>query len=231
MGQLILLRHGQSTWNLEEKFTGWTDVDLTEKGVEEAIAAGRLMASEGLAPDILHTSLLRRAIKTSDLALEELGRSWIPVYRHWRLNERHYGALQGHTREEMKERFSSEQVRQWRRSYDVVPPTLDRNDPSHSRHDLRYSDLAPEIIPDAECLKDVRERMLPYFYDVMVPQLLAGKSLLVSAHGNSLRAMVMHLEDIDREEILTLEIPNGLPIVYDVDQNLKATRTHWLGRD
>lgn len=229
MGQLILLRHGQSTWNLEQKFTGWVDVDLTEQGKVEAVKAGQMMLEEGLLPDVLHTSLLRRAIKTSDMALDVMGRSWIPVSRHWRLNERHYGVLQGKTRESVKSIYSSEQVRQWRRSYDVVPPPLSRDDPEHAIFDIRYSNLAPEVLPDSECLKDVLGRMLPYYYDIMVPQLKAGLSLLVSAHGNSLRAMVMHLEEIDRDEILTLEIPNGTPIVYDVDHDLVATRTHWLG--
>ncbi len=230
MGQLILLRHGQSIWNLEQKFTGWVDVDLTEKGKDEALDAGKMMNEEGLKPDIVHTSLLRRSIKTSDMALDVMGRSWIPVYRHWRLNERHYGALQGQTREGVKKIYSSEQVRKWRRSYDVVPPALSRDDPGHPVHDTKYQNLAPEVLPDSECLKDVLSRMLPYYYDVMVPQLKAGLSLLVSAHGNSLRALVMHLEDIGREEILNLEIPNGVPIVYDVTEDLVATRTHWLER-
>lgn len=230
MGQLILLRHGQSTWNLEQKFTGWVDVELTPQGVDEAIEAGKMMLEEELFPDVVHTSLLRRAIRTSDIALDVMSRSWIPVHRHWRLNERHYGALQGKTREEVKKVYSSDQVRQWRRSYDVVPPGLERNEPSHPIFDTRYANIAKELLPDSECLKDVLQRMLPYYYDVMVPQLKAGLSLLVSAHGNSLRALVMHLENIERDEILTLEIPNGAPIVYDVNEELVASRTHWLRR-
>ncbi len=228
MGQLILLRHGQSTWNLEKKFTGWIDVPLTDQGIAEARRAGELMLNEGLKPDIAHTSLLTRAIRTSDLALEVMDRSWIPVQRHWRLNERHYGALQGLNKEETKVKFSPEQVQLWRRSYDVVPPALDRSDPTHSIYDPRYASVAPELIPDTECLATVLERMLPYYYDVMVPQLQAGLSLLVSAHGNSLRAIVMHLEEISKESILDVEIPNGVPIVYDIDERLTATRTHWL---
>ncbi len=229
MGQLILLRHGQSAWNLENRFTGWIDVDLSEQGVEEAIKAGQIMASEGLTPDLVHTSVLDRAIRTTELALREMGRTWLPVQRHWRLNERHYGALQGLNKDEMRKKYSDEQVHLWRRSYDVRPPALDRSDPTHSVHDPRYADVPPELVPDAECLADVRARMLPYYYDVMVPQLRAGMSLLVSAHGNSIRALIMYLETISEEEIPSLEIPNGVPIVYEVDERLSATRTHWLG--
>ena len=229
MGQLILLRHGQSAWNLENRFTGWIDVDLSEKGVEEAIKSGQIMATEGLAPDLVHTSVLDRAIRTAELALREMGRTWLPVQRHWRLNERHYGALQGLNKDEMRKQYSPEQVHLWRRSYDVRPPALDRSDPTHSVHDPRYADVPSELVPDAECLGDVRERMLPYYFDVMVPQLRAGMSLLVSAHGNSIRALIMYLENISEEEIPSLEIPNGVPIVYEVDDKLNATRTHWLG--
>ncbi len=229
MGQLILLRHGQSAWNLENRFTGWIDVDLSEQGVEEAIKSGQIMAAEGLAPDLVHTSVLDRAIRTAELALREMGRTWLPVQRHWRLNERHYGALQGLNKDEMRKQYSPEQVHLWRRSYDVRPPALDRSDPTHSVHDPRYADVPSELVPDAECLGDVRERMLPYYFDVMVPQLRAGMSLLVSAHGNSIRALMMYLENISKEEIPSLEIPNGVPIVYEVDDKLNATRTHWLG--
>ncbi len=229
MGQLILLRHGQSAWNLENRFTGWIDVDLSEQGVEEAIKSGQIMAAEGLTPDLVHTSVLDRAIRTAELALREMGRTWLPVQRHWRLNERHYGALQGLNKDEMRKQYSPEQVHLWRRSYDVRPPALDRSDPTHSVHDPRYADVPSELVPDAECLGDVRERMLPYYFDVMVPQLRAGMSLLVSAHGNSIRALMMYLENISEEEIPSLEIPNGVPIVYEVDDKLNATRTHWLG--
>ncbi len=229
MGQLILLRHGQSAWNLENRFTGWIDVDLSEQGVEEAIKSGQIMAAEGLTPDLVHTSVLDRAIRTAELALREMGRTWLPVQRHWRLNERHYGALQGLNKDEMRKQYSPEQVHLWRRSYDVRPPALDRSDPTHSVHDPRYADVPSELVPDAECLGDVRERMLPYYFDVMVPQLRAGMSLLVSAHGNSIRALIMYLENISEEEIPSLEIPNGVPIVYEVDDKLNATRTHWLG--
>ncbi len=230
MGQLTLLRHGQSTWNLEDRFTGWIDVDLTKKGEDEARNAGRALLEAEIIPDILHTSVLKRAIKTGEIALDEMGLNYIDVQRHWRLNERHYGSLQGKNKEETKERFSREQVRLWRRSFDTPPPALEVDDPSHPRHDRRYKNVASELLPNTECLKDVLERMLPYYFDVMVPQLKAGRSLLVAAHGNSLRALVMHLESLNSEEILNFEIPNGQPIVYSIDENLNATRTHWLGR-
>ena len=230
MGQLILLRHGQSTWNLEGKYTGWIDVPLTSGGEEEAKRAGELMLEEGLVPDIVHTSVLTRAIRTAEISLEVMDRNWIPVQRHWRLNERHYGALQGLNKEETKVQYSPEQVHLWRRSFDVVPPELARTDPTNSLYDPRYANVAPELIPNAECLADVLARMLPYYYDVLVPQLKAGLSLLISAHGNSLRALVMHLESISAQDILGVEIPNGVPIVYDVDVNLKANRTHWLAQ-
>ena len=230
MGQLTLLRHGQSTWNLEDRFTGWIDVDLTEKGEQEARDAGKALLEAGITPDILHSSVLKRAIKTGEIALDAMGLNYIEVQRHWRLNERHYGSLQGKNKEETKERFSREQVRLWRRSFDTPPPELDVDDPTHPRHDRRYKNVAPELLPNTECLKDVLERMLPYYFDVMVPQLKAGRSLLVAAHGNSLRALVMHLESLNSEEILNFEIPNGQPIVYSVDEDLNATRTHWLGR-
>lgn len=228
MASLILLRHGQSTWNFEERFTGWVDVDLTEKGVEEAYQAGRRLLEENIDIDVVHTSVLLRAIRTVDAALHAYGRSWVPVYKHWRLNERHYGALQGYNREEMAKIHSPEQVRIWRRSYDVRPPLLDMEDERHPRFDPRYSQLAPDVLPRGECLKDVLERMLPYFFDAIVPDLKNGKNVLVSAHGNSLRAMIKHLENIGDEEILDLEIPNGIPIVYNFDENFKAEKTHNL---
>lgn len=228
MASLILLRHGQSTWNFEERFTGWVDVDLTEKGVDEASEAGRRLLDEDIDIDVVHTSVLLRAIRTVDAALYSYGRSWVPINKHWRLNERHYGALQGHTRAEIAKTHSPEQVRVWRRSYDVRPPLLELDDERHPRFDPRYQHLAKEVLPQGECLKDVLERMLPYYFDAIVPDLMNGKNVLVSAHGNSLRAMIKHLEGIGDEEILDLEIPNAIPIVYEFDKNFKATKTHHL---
>jgi 2,3-bisphosphoglycerate-dependent phosphoglycerate mutase len=227
---LVLLRHGESTWNLENRFTGWRDVDLTEKGTAEAQSAGELMAAEGLTFDVLHTSVLLRAIKTAQIALEVMGLHWLPVERHWRLNERHYGALQGLNKKETSERHGSEQVHVWRRSYDIPPPPLDADDERHPRFDTRYADLAPELVPATECLADVVERMLPYWYDRMVPQIRAGRRLLVVAHGNSLRALVKHLDGISDEEIPGLNIPTGVPLVYTLGPDLRPSEpSRYLG--
>lgn len=228
MASLILLRHGQSTWNFEERFTGWVDVDLTDKGVEEAYQAGRRLKDENITIDVVHTSLLLRAIRTTDAALYAHGSSWVPIHKHWRLNERHYGALQGHTRAEMAQMHSPDQVKLWRRSYDVRPPELDLDDERHPRFDPRYRSLDPAVLPSSECLKDVLERMLPYFFDSIIPDLMAQRNVLVSAHGNSLRAMIKHLENIGDREILSLEIPNGVPIIYQLDSSFKAVKTHRL---
>ncbi len=219
--RLVLLRHGESTWNLENRFTGWTDVDLTDKGEAEAVQAGELMAEEGLVFDVVHTSLQLRAIKTVDLALEAMSLHWIPVKRHWRLNERHYGALQGLDKKETAERHGKEQVHVWRRSYDTPPPALDWDDERHPRHDPRYASLAPEQLPATECLKDVVDRMLPYWYDAIVPDLRDGKRLLIGAHGNSLRALVKHLDGIADDVIPELNIPTGIPLVYELDGDLR----------
>jgi len=219
--RLVLLRHGESTWNLENRFTGWTDVDLTDKGMAEAVQAGELMAAEGLAFDVVHTSLQLRAIKTVDLTLEAMGLHWIPVKRHWRLNERHYGALQGLDKKETAERHGKDQVHVWRRSYDTPPPPLEWDDERHPRHDPRYASLAPEQLPATECLKDVVDRMLPYWYDAIVPDLRDGKRLLIGAHGNSLRALVKHLDGIADEVIPGLNIPTGIPLVYELDDDLR----------
>ncbi len=219
--RLVLLRHGESTWNLENRFTGWTDVDLTDKGKAEAVQAGELMAEEGLVFDVVHTSLQLRAIKTVDLALEAMSLHWIPVKRHWRLNERHYGALQGLDKKETAERHGKEQVHVWRRSYDTPPPALDWDDERHPRHDPRYASLAPEQLPATECLKDVVDRMLPYWYDAIVPDLRDGKRLLIGAHGNSLRALVKHLDGIADDVIPELNIPTGIPLVYELDGDLR----------
>jgi 2,3-bisphosphoglycerate-dependent phosphoglycerate mutase len=227
--RLLLLRHGQSTWNLENLFTGWTDVGLTEQGEEEAREAGRLMMEEGLVPDILHTSVLVRAIKTAELTLEVMGLQYLPVRRSWRLNERHYGALQGLNKKETAARHGDEQVLLWRRSYDIPPPPLEPDDERHSRHDPRYRDLPPDLIPATECLKDVVVRMLPYWHDVIVPDLRAGHLPLVVAHGNSLRALVKHLDGISDEEIVDLNIPTGVPLLYELDDDLVPTSSRYLG--
>jgi 2,3-bisphosphoglycerate-dependent phosphoglycerate mutase len=227
--RLILLRHGQSTWNLENLFTGWTDVGLTDQGREEARTAGRLMTEEGLLPDILHTSVLVRAIDTAEIALKEMGLQYLPVRRSWRLNERHYGDLQGLNKKETADRHGAEQVLLWRRSYDVPPPPLAPEDDRHPRHDRRYHDLPPDLLPSSECLADVVVRMLPYWHDVIVPDLLAGRLPLVVAHGNSMRALIKHLDGISDEEIVELNIPTGLPVVYDLDDTFRPIASRYLG--
>jgi 2,3-bisphosphoglycerate-dependent phosphoglycerate mutase len=227
--QLILLRHGQSTWNLENLFTGWTDVGLTDQGEEEAREAGRLMTEAGLDPDVLHTSVLVRAIDTAEITLKVMGRQYLPVRRSWRLNERHYGDLQGLNKKETAERHGAEQVLLWRRSYDVPPPPLDVDDERHPRQDPRYRDLPPDLLPSTECLKDVVVRMLPYWHDVIVPDLLAGRLPLVVAHGNSIRALVKHLDGISDEEIVDLNIPTGLPLVYELDDSFIPVSSRYLG--
>jgi 2,3-bisphosphoglycerate-dependent phosphoglycerate mutase len=229
MSALVLLRHGQSVWNRDNLFTGWEDVDLTGQGEQEAREAGRLMAGEGLVVDVVHTSLQKRAIRTADLALAEMDLLWIGVRRHWRLNERHYGALQGLDKKATAEKYGMEQLKAWRRSYDTPPPPLSADDPQHPRFDPRYRDLAPELLPASECLKDVVARMLPYWYDVIVPDLRAGRRPLIAAHGNSLRALVKHLKDISDDEIVGLEIPTGVPWVFELDDELHPVADRWLG--
>ena len=226
---LILLRHGESTWNRENRFTGWTDVPLTDRGIEEAVAAGRLLAAEGVLPDVAHTSVLERAITTLYLASRELDRLWITVHRHWRLNERHYGELQGLDKAETAAQHGEDMVHLWRRSYDVAPPPLAPDDPRHPRFDPRYADLAPDLLPAAECLKDVVVRMLPYWHDRIVPDLRRGRCVLVAAHGNSLRALVKHLDEISDEAIPDLNIPTGVPLVYTLDHHLRPTSSRYLG--
>jgi 2,3-bisphosphoglycerate-dependent phosphoglycerate mutase len=227
--QLIMLRHGQSTWNQENLFTGWTDVGLTPQGEDEAKAAGRLLMDEGMRPDILHTSVLVRAIRTAEIALEEMGLQYLPVRRSWRLNERHYGSLQGLDKKETAERHGSDQVLLWRRSYDIPPPALDREDDRHPAHDPRYAALAPDLLPATECLADVVIRMLPYWHDVIVPDLRAGMTPLIVAHGNSMRALVKHLDGISDEEIVELNIPTGIPLVYELDGELRPVSNRYLG--
>src|SRR4051812_20446792 len=219
MPTLVLLRHGESTWNKANLFTGWHDVDLTEQGAEEARDAGRLLEKEGLGIDVAHTSLQKRAIRTLELALEELDLKWLPVRRHWRLNERHYGDLQGKNKKEAVEEWGAEQVHAWRRGYDTPPPPLSLDDERHPRHDPRYAQLPPDVLPASECLKDVVERMLPYWHDQIVPDLRAGLTVVVSAHGNSLRALVKHLDGIPDDEIAELNIPTGIPLVYELSDD------------
>ena len=227
--RMVLLRHGQSTWNLENLFTGWTDVGLTARGEAEARAAGQVMIAEGLEPDILHTSVLVRAIKTAELTLEEMGLQHLPVRRSWRLNERHYGALQGLDKKETAARHGDEQVLLWRRSYDVPPPALDLDDDRHPSHDPRYADLPPDLLPATECLADVVVRMLPYWHDVIVHDLRAGRAPLVVAHGNSIRALVKHLDGVSEEEIVDLNIPTGVPLLYELGPDMRPVSSRYLG--
>jgi 2,3-bisphosphoglycerate-dependent phosphoglycerate mutase len=215
--QLVLLRHGQSVWNAANLFTGWYDCELSPAGEAEARAGGKLMATEGLAFDVVHTSLLVRAIRTADLALEEMGQTWIQVRRHWRLNERHYGALQGLDKKKTREKHGDKQLQLWRRSYDVPPPAVKRSSRHHPANDPRYAPLPPDVLPATECLKDVVDRMLPYWHDQIVDDLRAGRRVLVAAHGNSLRALVKHLLRISDAKIPTLEIPTGVPWVFELD--------------
>jgi len=229
MHTLVLLRHGESVWNRENRFTGWTDVDLTEKGIAEAGEAGRLLAAEGLGFDVAYTSLLKRAIRTLWLALDAMDLMWIPVVRAWQLNERHYGALQGLDKSETAAKYGDEQVHLWRRSYDVRPPALEEADARQPRHDPRDPSLAPPDVPSTECLADVVDRMLPYWNATIVPDIRAGKRVLVAAHGNSLRALVKHLDGIPNEEIVGLNIPTGMPLVYTLDEALKPTARRYLG--
>jgi 2,3-bisphosphoglycerate-dependent phosphoglycerate mutase len=227
---LVLLRHGESTWNAENRFTGWTDVDLTSQGEDEARSAGRLLASEtGLDLRVLHTSLLTRAVRTANLALDELGRPWLPVRRHWRLNERHYGDLTGRNKRETAARFGEEQVKAWRRGYATPPPPVDPSDERHPSNDPRYRDVPPGELPGTESLADVVRRLVPYLVDAIVPDLRASGGVLVVAHGNSLRALAMHLEGIPEEEIVDLDIPTGVPRRYRLDDDLEVLEAAYLG--
>ena len=229
MKKLVLLRHGESTWNKENRFTGWVDVGLSEKGVQEAIESGRILLKEGYVFDIAYTSVLKRAIKTLWIALEEMDLMWIPVYRNWRLNERHYGALQGLNKAETAEKHGIEQVQLWRRSYDTRPPALTPDDPRYPGKDPRYADLSPEELPLTECLKDTVERFLPYWHETIAPAVKEGKRVLISAHGNSLRALVKYLDKVSDGDIVGLNIPTGIPLVYELEDDLKPIRSYYLG--
>lgn len=229
MHRLVLIRHGQSTWNRENRFTGWTDVDLTEQGVSEARAGGRLLAEDGFRFDLCYTSVLKRGIRTLWLVLDELDQMWLPVERDWRLNERHYGALQGLNKAETAEKHGAEQVLIWRRSYDIPPPPLDMDDPQHPGRDERYAGLDPDQLPRSESLKCTVERFLPLWHETIAPQIRAGKRVLIVAHGNSLRALVKYLDSISDAEIVGLNIPTGIPLVYDLDESLKPLGHRYLG--
>jgi 2,3-bisphosphoglycerate-dependent phosphoglycerate mutase len=228
-GELVFVRHGQSTWNELNLFTGWRDVPLTPRGEDEARSAGRLLAEAGMTFDVAHTSVLTRAVETANLTFAELGQPWLPVQRSWRLNERHYGALQGKNKKETAETYGAEQTHLWRRSYDVPPPPVDRVSPDHPGNDARYRLLAPDALPATECLKDVLARVLPYWHDAIVPQLRAELAVIVVAHGNSLRALVKHLEGIGDDEIAGLDIPTGVPRRYRLDADLRPTSAEYLG--
>ena len=229
MKTLVLLRHGESTWNKENRFTGWTDVDLSEKGVEEARASGRQMFHDGYLFDVAYTSVLKRAIRTLWLALDEMDLMWIPIFKTWRLNERHYGALQGLNKLETVERHGDEQVKIWRRSYDIRPPALDADDPRAPHHDPRYANLGPHELPLTECLKDTVERVLPYWYETIAPAVRSGQRVLIASHGNSLRALVKHLDKIPNDKIVGLNIPTGIPLVYELNDDLTPIRSFYLG--
>jgi len=229
MYKLVLVRHGQSTWNLENRFTGWTDVGLTDLGVQEAHEAGKLLREGGYVFDVAYTSVLRRAIQTLWIVLQEMGLEWIPVTNAWQLNERHYGALQGLNKAETAQKFGEAQVKIWRRSYDVPPPVLELDDERHPRFDPRYTSLAPEQLPATESLKITLERVLPYWHSTLSPVIKSGKRVIVGAHGNSIRALVKYLDNISEADITELNIPTGLPLVYELDQNLKPIRSYYLG--
>lgn len=229
MHRLVLLRHGESTWNRENRFTGWTDVDLSEKGRLEAQDAGRLMAAEKFAFDVAHTSVLKRAIRTLWIALDEMDLLWVPVHRSWRLNERHYGALQGLNKAETAAAHGEDQVKIWRRSYDIPPPPLTTEDPRHPSHDRRYGALAPSELPLTESLKDTVARFLPHWHDAIAPDIRAGRSVVITAHGNSLRALVKYLDRLSDETIVDLNIPTGVPLVYELDGDLQPLRKYYLG--
>lgn len=229
MKKLVLLRHGESIWNKENRFTGWTDVDLSEKGIEEAQKAGEVLRKEGFVFDIAYTSVLKRAIRTLWLTLDGMDLMWIPVYNSWRLNERHYGVLQGLNKSDTLAKYGEKQVLVWRRSYDIGPRALDKNDPRYPGHDARYKDVAAKDLPLTECLKDTAARFLPYWHQVIAPAVRRGKCVIIVAHGNSLRALAKYLDNISDEKIVDLNIPTGIPLVYELEDNLKPTKSYYLG--
>jgi 2,3-bisphosphoglycerate-dependent phosphoglycerate mutase len=227
--QVVLLRHGESIWNLENRFTGWTDVDLTDKGIAEAEESGRLLVEEGFTFDVAYTSVLKRAVRTLWITLDRMDLMWLPVIRHWRLNERHYGALQGLNKAETAEKHGKEQVLVWRRSYDTPPPKLTADDERHPGRDRRYAGLTEAELPLSESLKDTVDRFLPYWHETIAPDIRSGRRVLIVAHGNSLRALVKYLDDISDEEIVGLNIPTGIPLLYDLDDDLRPTGHRYLG--
>jgi 2,3-bisphosphoglycerate-dependent phosphoglycerate mutase len=229
--RLVLVRHGESTWNQENRFTGWTDVPLAVKGTEEAKEGGELLRDRNLQFDVVHTSVLKRAIQTMNIILSETDQEYLPVHKHWRLNERHYGGLQGLNKSETATLHGEEQVLVWRRSYDIPPPTLELSDPRHPVHESKYKHLPVDVLPKTECLKDCIERVLPCWYDHIAPDILAGKKVLVVAHGNSLRGLVKHLDRMSEDEILKLNIPTGIPLVYELDERLNPIRHYYLADD
>lgn len=229
MNKVVLLRHGESIWNKENRFTGWTDVDLSEKGIEEAHKAGQTLKKEGFTFDIAYTSVLKRAIRTLWISLDEMDLMWIPVIRNWRLNERHYGALQGLNKAETAKKFGEDQVKIWRRSYDIQPPALKKSDERFPGNDSRYSDLNENELPLTECLKDTVARFVPYWENTISKSIIEGKKVVIAAHGNSLRALVKYLDDIPENEIVSLNIPTGIPLVYELDDNLRSLKSYYLG--
>ena len=229
MLKLVLLRHGESDWNKENRFTGWTDVDLSDQGRKEASEAGQVLKNAGLTFDVAYTSVLKRAIRTLWMAMDEMDLLWVPVHRSWRLNERHYGALQGLNKSETAAKFGEEQVKIWRRSYDIPPPALEPSDDRYPGHDPRYRDLSAEELPLTECLRDTVARFLPYWEQHIAPDVRDGKKVLIAAHGNSLRALVKYLDDIPEDEIVNLNIPTGMPLVYELDENLRPLKSYYLG--
>jgi 2,3-bisphosphoglycerate-dependent phosphoglycerate mutase len=229
MTKLVLVRHGESSWNKENRFTGWTDVDLSEKGRQEAKEAGEVLKREGYTFDVAYTSVLKRAIRTLWTALDEMDLMWIPVHRTWRLNERHYGALQGLNKAETAEKFGEQQVKIWRRSYDVPPPALTADDPRFPGRDPRYAKLTKDELPLTECLKDTVARFLPYWHETIAPAVKSGQKVLIAAHGNSLRALVKYLDDVSESDIVELNIPTGMPLVYELDDDLKPLNRYYLG--
>ncbi len=229
MYKLVLIRHGESTWNLENRFTGWTDVDLTPTGIEQATQAGRLLRAEGYEFDVAYTSVLKRATRTLWLSLDAMERTWLPVVHSWRLNERHYGALQGLNKTDMAKQYGDAQVLVWRRSYDTPPPALEPTDPRCERSDIRYAGVPPEQIPLTECLKDTVARVLPLWNEALAPAILSGQRVLIAAHGNSIRALVKYLDGISDQDIVGLNIPNGVPLVYELDAQLRPIRHYYLG--